>query len=51
MWAAVEVSDWATAADEMQDSKWYGQVKNRAVRLVSRMNALAPQAVDNNAAP
>lgn len=37
MWAAVEVSDWKTAAAEMKDSKWFKQVKNRAVRLVDRM--------------
>lgn len=42
MWAAVEVEDWATAAVEMEDSKWFKQVKNRAVRLVGRMEALAP---------
>ena len=42
MWAAIEIEDWATAAVEMEDSKWFKQVKNRAVRLVNRMAALAP---------
>jgi len=42
MWAAVEIEDWATAAVEMEDSKWFKQVKNRAVLLVGRMAALAP---------
>ena len=43
MWAAIEVEDWATAAVEMEDSKWFKQVKSRAVRLVNRMAALAPK--------
>ena len=43
MWAAIEIEDWATAAVEMEDSKWFKQVKNRAVRLVNRMEALAPK--------
>ena len=43
MWAAIEIEDWATAAVEMEDSKWFKQVKNRAVRLVGRMEALAPK--------
>jgi len=52
MWKAIEVEDWATAAVEMEDSKWFGQVKNRAVRLVNRMSALAPKAeVDTTLAP
>lgn len=41
MWVAIELGDWSTAAKEMKDSKWFGQVKNRAVRLVDRMEALA----------
>lgn len=45
MWAAVEVEDWQTASAEMRDSKWFGQVKNRAVRLVNRMAAQAPPTV------
>lgn len=48
MLAAVEVGDWATVAVEMEDSKWFGQVKNRAVRLVGRMEALAPKAIDDD---
>ena len=39
--AAVEDCDWNTAADEMVDSKWYGQVKGRSRRLVERMRSLA----------
>ncbi len=49
MWAAIEVEDWATAAVEMEDSKWFKQVKNRAVRLVSRMKALAPKSEEASA--
>lgn len=48
MWAAIEVSDWATVAHEMLNtdghkSKWHKQVGNRAVRLAQRMQALAPK--------
>lgn len=43
MWAAVEVEDWGTVAAEMENSKWFKQVGNRAVRLVARMAALAPK--------
>ena len=35
--AAVADGDWAGAADEMIDSRWYRQVTNRAERLVQRM--------------
>jgi len=45
MWKAIEVGDWRTASAEMRDSKWFGQVKNRAVRLVNRMEALATPTV------
>lgn len=37
MWSAVEVGDWQTVSDEMRDSKWAKDVKNRAVRLADRM--------------
>ena len=40
MKAAVDARDWAEAADQMVDSKWYTQVPNRARRLVDRMRAL-----------
>jgi len=40
MWAAIEIGDWKTAADEMEDSAWSGQVGNRAVRLIARMAAI-----------
>lgn len=43
MWAAIEVEDWDTAAAEMKDSKWFGEVGNRAVRLIGRMQTLAPK--------
>ncbi len=45
MWAAIEVEDWRTASAEMKDSKWFKQVKNRAVRLVNRMESLATPTV------
>ena len=35
---AVDNRDWKEAAVQMQDSKWYKQVTNRAKRLVARMN-------------
>ena len=41
MKAAVDARDWNTAAMEMVDSAWYGQVPNRAHWLVRRMEALA----------
>lgn len=37
MLAAVQRQDWETAAVEMVDSAWYGQVGNRSKRLVSMM--------------
>ena len=40
MWAAIEIGDWKTAAKEMEDSEWSGQVKNRGVRLINRMAAV-----------
>lgn len=40
MWAAIEVGDWNTASDEMEDSKWAKQVGNRATRLINRMAAI-----------
>ena len=35
--AAAKAGDWATAAHQMQQSAWYGQVGSRAVRLVETM--------------
>lgn len=35
--AAVNSSDFDEAADEMKNSKWYGQIKDRGVRLVTAM--------------
>lgn len=37
----VDERNWAGAADEMVESRWYEQVTNRANRLVKRMRALA----------
>jgi len=43
--AAVYVRDWAKAADEMVDSKWYRELEHlksmRAKRLVSQMRSMA----------
>lgn len=38
--SALEKREWNKAADEMVDSKWHGQVKTRAERLVKRMRAV-----------
>ena len=35
--AAIEISNWQEAANQMIDSRWYNQVTNRAQRLVDRM--------------
>jgi lysozyme len=40
MLAALEQHDYATAADEMLDSKWAKQVGERATRLAARMRGL-----------
>ena len=40
MKAAVLKRDWATAADEMVDSAWYGQVGTRSRDLVRRMRSV-----------
>lgn len=37
--AAVSSSDFEDAADELKNSKWYGQVKVRGVRLVDAMRS------------
>ena len=37
MWFAIENGDWATAADEMLDSKWARQVGQRATELSDQM--------------
>ena len=37
---AVKDEDWLEAAEQMQDSRWYKQVTNRADRLISRMKAI-----------
>lgn len=38
--AAIEAGDWATAAVEGRDSRWYNQVTNRAERLMSRLEVV-----------
>ena len=40
MKAAVLRRDWDTAADEMMDSAWYGQVGRRSRDLVRRMRSV-----------
>ena len=37
MWKALEIGDYEAAAAEMKDSDWFGEVGNRAVRLIDRM--------------
>ena len=39
--AAIEAGDWATAADEMQDSLWARQLPERSTRLINRMRAVS----------
>ena len=39
--AAVAISNWQEAANQMVDSRWYRQVTNRAERLVKRMRNIA----------
>jgi len=39
MLGAVEAGDWARAAEEMLDSKWAGQVGQRAERLAKQMES------------
>jgi lysozyme len=36
-WAALEAGDWSLARDEMLDSRWAGQVGDRAIRLANMM--------------
>lgn len=37
MLAAIKLGDWGTAANEMENSKWFNQVGDRSKRLVERM--------------
>jgi lysozyme len=37
MRTAIDNEDWATAAVEGRDSRWYRQVGNRAERLMERL--------------
>jgi lysozyme len=32
-WTAIEANDWKSAAIEMEDSRWWGQVKSRGPEL------------------
>ncbi len=41
MKAAIEKNDWEEAANQMESSRWYRQVPNRAERLCNRMRLLA----------
>ena len=41
MRAAVLRGDWSAAADEMVNSRWYGQVGNRSRDLVRRMRRVS----------
>ena len=41
MKAAVDEGNWEEAANQMEQSRWYRQVQNRADRLVERMRLLA----------
>lgn len=41
MKAAVDAGDWEEAANQMEQSRWYRQVTNRAERLIERMRLLA----------
>ena len=41
MKAAVEAGDWDEAANQMEASRWFRQVPNRAQRLIDRMRLLA----------
>jgi hypothetical protein len=35
MWTALEAKDYARAADEMRDSRWYYQTPKRAQKLIN----------------
>ena len=37
---AIKDENWYEAGNQMQDSRWYKQVTNRADRLISRMKAI-----------
>ena len=37
---AIKDGDWLEAGNQMQDSRWYKQVTNRADRLISRMQGV-----------
>ena len=41
MKAAIDDRDWEEAAVQMEDSRWYRQVPNRADRLIDRIRLLA----------
>lgn len=45
---AIQKRDWMKAAEEMKDSKWYGQVTKRADRLINRIKALADESEKTN---
>jgi GH24 family phage-related lysozyme (muramidase) len=41
--AALEAKDYKKAADEMENSKWYSDVKSRGKEMVEMMRSLAPE--------
>lgn len=45
--AAIESKNYKLAAKEMKDSKWYKQTKDRAKRLVARMDKFANDSLCN----
>ena len=46
-WKALEAHDYLRAAEEMIDSRWYRQVKERGERLVSLMQSVAIQPTES----
>ena len=46
-WKALEAHDYLGAAEEMIDSRWYRQVKERGERLVSLMQSVAIQPTES----
>lgn len=40
MWKALEIGDYEVAAKEMENSDWFSDVGNRAVRLINRMTSV-----------
>ena len=49
--AGLDQKDYKTAANEMKNSKWYGQVGDRSKRLVNRMHKVTPREEVKKEAP